>query len=554
MTSDPSTSDSTPGSTSDSTSMRRTFIAVGTIAATALVAAAGAYVMRDAPDKDHQAGPSDPPVFHYADGETAIDPDDPLISFLGGPGGRLATELEDRYGLTAEAIAGERPGTGGYQVILTIDPELQEQAETAGDRGALAEDPSREQRVFADDNADAALAGYDSSMVSATVSIDPATGAVLAYYGGGADVGRDLAAAPHPPSSTFHLVTAAVAIEHGASFESMWDASSPRSFRTLEGTGIGEDEGVIRNGGQAPGQRDMTLLDAVRESKRTAMYAIAEKWGATAILQTAVDMGLTGVSQTASYDPGDGQTVEDVVHYRFSLDGAYSRHGAAKEPSGEWIVDEAGNIDFEASIGGYDADGEPVRTPIDPSIDNSPFYYHLSLGQYPVSVRDMAAVYATIANDGVHVETHFVARVLDAEGIEVEPLRGLQQVQAIDAGIAGDLQFVASVLHEDADFEYDSFGLPGTWAARDGEGTAHAWFVGAIRQMSTAVWVGNVDDDGAPIRNADGGTENVYGSNTAAPIWTRLTSQAAEGKGWRNEFWAGPQKVGSPITDDIDRT
>src|SRR5690606_35050965 len=137
---------------------------------------------------------------------------------------------------------------------------------------------------FENDNEDAALAEYDPSMMAAIVAVEPGTGRVLGYYGGPDGFGIDKAGSdsPHPPSSTMKMITAATAIEEGASIESWWDASSPRAFETLElpetetciGSGTYPDC-TLRNGSQNS-ELYLTLTDAVRQSKNTPMYAIAE--------------------------------------------------------------------------------------------------------------------------------------------------------------------------------------------------------------------------------------------------------------------------------------
>jgi membrane peptidoglycan carboxypeptidase len=517
--------------------------------------------------------------------------------------GYVFEELERRYNLPKSKLYGEDAGTGGYTIVLTLDKDIQKAAVATGDRGNLkiSKNPDgeyldKEGNVveskddaatyrndkgyfeFENDNEEAALYEYDESMTTAVVAIEPSTGKVLGYFGGRDGTGLDKAGAesPHPPSSTFKMVTAAVAMSHGASYESWWDASSPREFKTLEGIGEGELEGKLRNGNQGLGKRDMTLLDAVRDSKNTPMYAIAEKWGATTVLKTAVDMGMSSVALNIDYEHLNGDTVTGNVNYRFYPDGTYSRHGQLKDEDGEWVLDRWGGIDNNASIDGVDENGDPIRTPLDTSIDNKPAYYHVSFGQYPTSVADMSAVFATIANDGVHVETHYVEKVYDRNGEEVPPVRELHSTQAIDSGVARDLQHIGSTIgggETAQELGRDYFGKTGTWeasgydaACRNNPDTtdvssqcskyptgynAHAWYVGAIPQLSVAAWVGNATSESDPIYNPWGGHDGVYGSNTAHPVWFQLMNKAIEARGYEPQSWAGPVKVGSPLKDDI---
>ncbi len=127
------------------------------------------------------------------------------------------------------------------------------------------------------------------------------------------------------------MITAATALEAGASIESWWS-----------------DE-----------DSDVTLAEAVQDSGRGAMDAVAEKYGVEAVLDTAKGMGLNTIAD------GEG-TVYDLE-------------------TGEY--------------GGLDA---------------------ADFGTYPVSVVDMAGVYATIAAGGLQADTHFIDRVIDSGDAEVE--------------------------------------------------------------------------------------------------------------------------------------
>lgn len=148
-------------------------------------------------------------------------------------------ELEARYGLSAEDLYDAQARPEGLRVVLTLDRALQDAAEeTSGEAGVVA--------------------------------VEPGTGAVLCYYGAEEAAGADLigADAPHPPSSVFDMVTAATALEAGASIESWW----------------------------RDGDQDVTLAAAVRESRPDAMDAVAAEYGVEAVLDTAERMGLTSIA------------------------------------------------------------------------------------------------------------------------------------------------------------------------------------------------------------------------------------------------------------------
>lgn len=529
--------------------------------------------------------------------------------------GYVYDELEERYGLSKEELRGADDDTGGYQVVLSIDKTVQEQLESSADRGRIKTETNEDgqpvdengevvdsaedaAKVLTDDgywqfensNEEAALADYDPSMMAAMVAVEPGTGRVLGYYGGPDGFGIDKAGSesPHPPSSTMKMVTAATAIGEGASIESWWDASSPRAFDSLELEDSEECIGsgtypncTLRNGNQSS-KLYLTLTDAVRDSKNTPMYAIAEKYGVDTILENAVNMGLTEMRQTTQLYDENGDPHDVPVTYHLNPDLTYTMHGETVDENGEWITDEDGNIDDEGlvAVDGNaprvdpegrligDEDGEADPLPIGGEGPTDPFYYHMSFGQYPTSVRDMAAMYATIANNGTAVETHYVDKVIGPDGKEVEPKRALNETEAFDASIAQDLQWVGSEIDggSSADsLDRDFFGKTGTWEAsgkdQNGEDypssyNAHAWYVGAIPQLSIATWVGNVTSESDPISDPDGNYDNVFGGNTSYPVWysamTRILDAKDGNDGWEEQEWGDKVTVGSAITDDIE--
>ncbi|GAA2131794.1 penicillin-binding transpeptidase domain-containing protein [Glycomyces algeriensis] len=324
---------------------------------------------------------------------------------------QINAELEARYGLTPEQLYDEAARPDGLRVVLTLDQALQEAAEqTPGEAGVVA--------------------------------VEPGTGAVRCYYGAEGPSGTDQvgAAAPHPPSSVFDMITAATALEGGASIESWWS-----------------DETT-----------DVTLAEAVQESRTAAMDAVAGKYGVQAVLDTAHRMGLNTIAD------GEG-TVYDLS-------------------TGEY--------------GGLSA---------------------ADFGTYPVSVADMAGVYATIAAGGLQADTHFIERVIDDGDDEVPPGQEIATNQALADTTAQDLQFLGlgeAQAIEDRDFF-------GAGADYHGE-TTQAWFVGAIPQLSVAAWA---NGEAA----ADGGV----------PLWRSVIDTAIETNDYAAEQLPGASGEGEDLTEDI---
>jgi membrane peptidoglycan carboxypeptidase len=324
---------------------------------------------------------------------------------------QINAELEARYGLTPDQLYDETARPDGLRVVLTLDQALQEAAEqTPGEAGVVA--------------------------------VEPGTGAVRCYYGAEGETGTDQvgASAPHPPSSVFDMITAATALEAGASIESWWS-----------------DEDT-----------DVTLATAVKDSHVGAMDAVAEKYGVEAVLGTAKAMGLRTIA--------DGQgTVYDLE-------------------TGEY--------------GGLNA---------------------ADFGTYPVSVVDMASVYATIAAGGVRAETHFIERVIDTGDEEVPADQDIATEQAVAETTAQDLQFVGlgeAQAIEDRDF----FGVGADY---HGE-TTQTWFVGAIPQLSVAAWA-----------NGEAAAEG------GVPLWRNVIDTAIEANDYEAEQLPGASGEGEDLTEDI---
>ncbi|MFC3493071.1 transglycosylase domain-containing protein [Glycomyces rhizosphaerae] len=525
--------------------------------------------------------------------------------------GYVFDELQTRYGLTKADLYGGKEGKGGgYSVTLTIDPTIQNQLAATGSRGEIAVDTNeageflneagevvatREEAKkdltsegyaqFENTNEEAALEAYEKYMMTAMVAIDPETGDIVGYYGGDNGFGVDKAGpeSPHPSSSTFKMITAATAISEGDSIDSWFNADSPRKFDSLTDNeteqciGGGEYPNcTLRNGSQDK-DLEMQLTDAVRDSKNTPMYSIAEKYGAFKVLDYADKMGLSFMSQARSLTDSAGKTWDDrSVNYQFYDDGTYSQHGMAVDAKGEPVTDGSGNWNTLAPVQvdgdcnpivnteGYfiqTEDERPVPCPIGDKGDTDPFYNHIAFGQYPTSVRDMASVYATIANDGVYNESHFVAEVKDNKGNVVEEINPLTLgEQAIDSSVAQDLQWVGSEIGGESETDQlsrDYFGKTGTWEASceecESSWNAHAWYVGAIPQLSIAAWVGNVTSESDPIADPNGDKSNVFGSNTAYPVWFKAMEGILEATGWEEESWEGKANAGNETWWDIEK-
>ncbi|MEV0647979.1 transglycosylase domain-containing protein [Phytomonospora sp. NPDC050363] len=415
-------------------------------------------------------------------------------------------ELEKRYGITSDMLYGNGntaegiPNTienaGGYTITTTIDKKMQDAAIKAASRGKKGE----------------IMPDQPKNLLAALVAVDPRTGAVKAYYGGTENgTGIDKAGRPpkikdsdpegdaHPMGSSFKIFTLASALQSGASVDSKWDGSTPREF---EGRMNTDPAGPVVNSGDSSGAcARCTLAEEIRQSLNTPMFAIADKWGAERIVEMAAAMGITGL----------------------------------EDNQGKWHEFDK-DFDFSKSREWFDRE--------------------VSFGQYPATVFDMAVGAGTIANNGTHMESHFIAEVTK-DGEKVEPKYEPAATPAMGSAESADISWVLSSGIQPSVGPLEGGMRPngsktGTWErdcvngevenCNDGE-NSNTSYVGYTPQLSTAVWVGDKKNDNGKVTDVNG--NELYGSMTAGSVWKNFMEKALAGE----EVIPFPAKVG---TGDIN--
>jgi penicillin-binding protein 1A len=145
----------------------------------------------------------------------------------------------------------------------------------------------------------------------------------------------------------------------------------------------------------------------------------------------------------------------------------------------------------------------------------------LALGSSVVSVLDQASGYATIANQGLHVDPTPFRFVKDSLGSVVLDDRVPAATDVVGAGSA---YIVTSMLE---DVITHGTGYPNAVIGRPAAGKTgttsdfrDAWFVGFTPDLVVAVWLGN--DDYTPMVES-------YGGNIPARIWARFMKAALAG-------------------------
>jgi membrane peptidoglycan carboxypeptidase len=359
----------------------------------------------------------------------------------------------------------------GLRIVTTIDPRAQ---------GALEQQLNREMPG-------SAMAGQKENLIGAAVSIDPATGRVLAYYGGtnkGTDTDWAGTDEPHPPASSFKAYTLAAALAENISTQSLWDASELKK-------GVNGAEFDVANSGReidslSCGTR-CTLETLTVQSFNVAFYKVAKQIGPQKVAAMAHQ---AGVKTMWSDNPMKAYDLDQQV------------------PSGRTVFD-----------------------------------YQIGFGQYPITVLDHASGMATLANHGVYHEPHFILRVdrKNRQNGKWERLAAADEKlagrQAIDAKIADEVTYVLKKIPQAQGHTLaggrQSASKSGTWenGKKNADGThvfpkasAHAWYVGYTEQLATAVWVGSKDHNDTPIKDANG--SNIFGAGLPGNMWEAFMNQA----------------------------
>jgi len=329
--------------------------------------------------------------------------------------------------LAAQGITGDQIATEGLTVTTTIDPAKQKQAVDA---------------VTATMNAEPA------NLRTALVSVDPRTGAILAYDGGNQGLGTDYAQALRQPGSAFKpfVLSAALQSGTGIGLGTVYNGSSPQA---IAGQVVSNSDGV--NCGRC------TVKTAMTESINTIFYQIGVQAGVKKVADAAHQAGI----------PANLLPVAD---------------------------------------GG------------------------ISLGDQEVRPLDMAAAYATFADDGVRHDPHLVAKVVAADGRvlidHTTPPTGNQAVpQQVARNVTESMLDVARTSRIALSDRRPVASKTGTVQLGSTNDNKDTRTVGYTPSLSTAVWVGTDQSD--PVRTASGAP--AYGRTLAGAVWQDFMNHSLNG-------------------------
>lgn len=185
-----------------------------------------------------------------------------------------------------------------------------------------------------------------------------------------------------------------------------------------------------------------------------------------------------------------------------------------------------------------------VTTPLTPLLS-------MSIGSEEVRPIDMAGVYATFADDGVHHTPYLVDHIVDRTGAVIE--RGGDtgtQVLSPDKVHEEDAA-LRTVLTQGTARGRDLSGRPGYGKTGTAEDNDNAWFDGFTPQLTTVVWMGSPIGN-VPMRSVCGKTLSgrfvcpgtVFGASIPAPIWQEFMDLALAGQDVQVEPPPNPADMG----------
>ena len=151
-----------------------------------------------------------------------------------------------------------------------------------------------------------------------------------------------------------------------------------------------------------------------------------------------------------------------------------------------------------------------VRADLEPNLS-------LALGTSVVSPLDMASGFATIADEGIHIDPTPIRVVKDSLGSIILDDRFPQENEVFSAGTAYVItSMMQSVIKEGTGTNAD-IGRPAAGKTGTTSDYRDAWFVGFTPDLAVAVWLGN--DNYQQMYES-------YGGNIPARIWARFMSRA----------------------------
>src|SRR3954451_23124260 len=309
------------------------------------------------------------------------------------------------------------------------------------------------------------------------------------------------------PGSSFKVYTLAAGLQEDLSFDSIWDTTLKRP-----------NGRPINNPGAAPATicknhtGDCDLETATIKSYNFPFYWLADQMGRDKVIAAAKAAGIQHMYTDGNKQLPNGRQVD-----------------LSKTDKSTWL--KQGYFDNEVAF-----------------------------GQYRVVPLEHAEGVATIVNNGVHHDAHFVTQVRrgNPEDGQIEVLKAENSAgnQVFQADTMSNLQGVmAKIVKADSrnlDGGREGIAKSGTWEYNDGKdkhtGSGDCWFVGGIPQLAVTVWVGGKNNKvELHDPNSSSRFKDMFGAGVPSKIWRQFLNDAADAKDWNNKDF--PERIDTGIAD-----
>jgi penicillin-binding protein 1A len=172
------------------------------------------------------------------------------------------------------------------------------------------------------------------------------------------------------------------------------------------------------------------------------------------------------------------------------------------------------------------------------------------LGVNEVSTLDMASAYGTLAFAGRHVQPTPVISVTTREGDVVYHANSPAD-QVVQPAVASEAVDILKGVVQSGTGVGASIGRPQFGKTGTAQNASDAWFVGAVPQLVTAVWVGFPQGQ-IPMCCGNVRISTVYGGTWPASIWNAYMSVATQGMRPR-DFGTAPNVDYVTLRVDVTR-
>jgi membrane peptidoglycan carboxypeptidase len=343
------------------------------------------------------------------------------------------------------------------------------------------------------------------NLATALVAINPSNGEIMSWYGGDDPQtwSYDQADTANQPGSSFKPFVFIAAMKNNPSV-GLSTTYNGEDKQTIAGR-------LVRNSDGESCGKQCTVKTAMTESVNTVFYQMTDDARPDSVRDTAIAAGIKDKQVLV------GQTVDALKPY-----------------------------DASTKTSGPTADG-------------------IGLGQYEVRPRDMAMGYATIANDGMRIQSHFIRTIVSGAGSGIYDAKANPKMvpkQAFDVSNADhNTQLARNATAAMLDVAKTSCNGPGQTHCNNLEGdrpvasktgtagfigadgvdrneNSNAWMVGFTPQVVTAVWVGNrngLDKIRGNYYNQKGGAATasnytIFGREEPSYIWKGFMDSYLKGK------------------------